>query len=224
LAQDLHARPRLQRGGIDVADRTGGRFSVELAGGLAGLDTFGHSRFSFTVAPRIRLTDGGRASLDLAIPILVVPGSSPDPRSNPCLPEPGLFDPCSLGDFPPEAVAPEIGPSFALAPSLEWTFHTGCCFEPSLFVGAGVWHDRGRGTPVAGDLRLTTEAQTSPLLTVGTAFTRPLTARTSLRIEGRVLRTFYDEATVTGPFGLTAEADAREVTTAVVTVGVRFHF
>ena len=221
---DLGAEELLKRGGVVGSETDTNRFGLDVSVGVAGIDGFDTSRFALTVTARFELRLFARTRLDLTLPVVWIPDDYPDPWDDPCPPDLEPF--CPFGDLfvGLEAEALAVGPSIAVMPSLEWTFREDCCLRPSIFFGVGVWRDGGRATAVPGRGAFTTDDETAPLLTFGAALSRPVTARTSLRLEARAITTFYDEMPVTGPDGSAAELDGGEVTTVILSVGLGLDF
>lgn len=209
----------LHRGGVDSLPR-GGRFSLDLGVGLAGADGPGDARLLLVITPRIRLLERAHGRLTLALPLLAVAGAQPTAR-----------DLRSEAGLVLDAQGLEAGPSFVFAPSLEWTFRPGCCLRPSVSIGAGVRHDRGRTEPVrfgrnvAETIDLRVDDVTDPVLTLGFALERPVARRLAFRFEARGLITFYGDTEVRdrGDFRV-AELDDETVTSLFATLGVHIVF
>lgn len=241
LATAADAQPRLHRGGIDRVPGDSaqpGRFALDLSAGVTTLEDFDQAEAFVTLTPRWRLMAHATGALDLTLPLLWIPGShgAPDldafevPLQHPALL--AVFDVNANGvldelyDLRPTGT--EIGSSLVLAPSLEWTFCTATCWQPSVFVGAGVRQDRDRSARFGGGGRLGLDDVESPVLTFGVAVHKRLHCKLAVRLEARALTTFYDDETFflteipggTGGVPVGLEGDA--VTSLWLSAGIRF--
>ncbi len=206
----------LKRGGIDV-QACPSRWSLEVNAGVIDLEAASSERLTISLTPRYTLRSRGTTRLQLALPLMWIPEAYRVDWGDPC-PAPG----CDL----PFAIAPEdreAGPAISLTPSLEWTFRTDCCWQPSVFVGAGLWHERGRDSGLG--VEASTGAETSPLLTFGAGLRHPISPRLALRFEARASTVFHGDTTLNfdGPAGPKALQLPRDNQTTVrLTVGLEF--
>lgn len=215
--QIAHAQPILQRGG-PVDQRPEHDVHLSVGAGVL-VDDFDESRFALVAALRWTFWRSARSRLDLALPIYWASGTE---DSLDCLPD-CLDDPEGDGTFAFTGDI-EADATYGLAPSLEWTRATDCCFSVSIFLGAGIQHDRGP-TVRSGDLLFVFDDATSPLVTFGLALERPLTRDLALRLEARGNTVFSDDSTVGAEaLGIDADFEGETRTSLLVTLGLQWGF
>ncbi len=206
-----HQSSELKRAGVDWYHASS-PFSLELSVGLLGTDGLDDVRPTFTLAPRFDLGRWKRSSFSLALPVTVVAGDV----------SLGWTDEVIWDGVRAQEL--ELGSTVMLVPSIEWTSCRRPCFQPSLFLGAGVRVDRGRSVEVGDFGSFTTEDSTRPVLTAGAAWGAPLSPKLTFRLEIGLLTTFYDDIQVETPGGGEVSVDGGTVTSTRMSFGFRRRF
>lgn len=209
----------MHRGGVDRKAPSKG-YGLDVGFGRTVGDD---ERWTLTITGRRHLRSVGPSDLDLTLTTVWAPESTDPPWHEHCVagcvercPEPEAFAGVGRRDL-------EVGASLWLIPGLEWTSCRGC-FRPSIFVGAGLRHDRGKTTRV-GDRIFHVEPDSRPVLSWGVAWQRPVRYGSFLRIEARFLHYLVDgEAHIRGPGGASARPEIGQKTEGILSLGWRLRF
>jgi hypothetical protein len=200
---------------------------LDVAAGIAGIDTFDSIRATYSVAMNFGLFPCLREppqrpnwcyDLNLRIPIWLIP----DPRPHPWQ-EPLVF----LGDPHPEPNVRlsdlDVGPSLIVTPEVEVRFNSQSRLVPSLFLGTGFVVEDGHTTRIGQEVFRTTRT-TSPAVSWGGALAYGLSDRVAMRFEVRGLTAFLGPVQGFGPRGQQFTAEGGDVTTIFSSAGLTFHF